>query len=305
MRRTEAQKYQRNKRKWEEKHPGRQYPGVFFSPETRAKISARNSGKNNAMFGLPGTRVGRVNSPESIHKTVSTSRGVDDEDCPIIIHGSRTEQVLFGSLLGDGHIRPNGKFSETHCEEQKEIVFELSRLLSPYFLHKQETKVLTRLSKYHKRQGIEKLVYRTLTPALPTFKQLRALWYPSGVKTIPAVIASITPQILAFWYLGDGYYDNHYRRVFFCTEGFTQQENNRLAKILSSNFNLHSARVTTKNQISLSWQDTLLYLPLISEYIMPSMRYKLGPLEDTYKTYNPHHYDPEPPTTERMLKNSY
>lgn len=223
---------------------------------------------------------------------------------PVIPSGSRTEQVLIGSLLGDGTITKQGQFIEKHCQKQIEIVEILANFLEPLFLlrdnfcGKRTDRIKTHKSNYHNGT---KSVYNIVLPQYPVFKQLRAEWYPDGKKTVSQqAIEKLNFQAIAWWYLGDGSYPKTSRHLKFATRGFSPQDNKLLAEKLQE-LGFISTKVTTGNVIRLDNHDTNTLLPLISEYIMPTMRYKLGPLEPTYKPYNPHHYDPELVITERML----
>jgi hypothetical protein len=237
-------------------------------------------------------------------------RGVKDEDCPTIVPGSRTEQVVIGSLLGDGSILDRGRFSETHCCEQKEMVFELARLFKVFWdfrevvlMKNPSLRIRTHSSPYHlKNFSVEKPIYSIFCPRFPIFYKLREQWYPNGKKIVPEeILDKIGPQALAWWYLGDGTYSSEMKSLLFCSEGFSSEDNEKLIKVLVR-FGFSSAKITQRNRIRLISEDSKKFLPLVAEYIVPSMRYKLGLLEPTYKTYNLHHYDPEPMITERMLK---
>jgi hypothetical protein len=283
-------------RRWEQKNPGVLWPGYKLSKEIRENMSENRKGKPR--------------SDEAVKKTSETKRnGVKDEDCPIIVPGSRMEQVIIGSLLGDGSISCNASyFTESHCSEQKEIIFELARLLEPLWKSKEEMsgkalfRVRTCESSYHrKKYGREKLRYYVHLPSFPVIRLLRELWYPEGKKIVPdGILDKIGPQALAWWYLGDGSYHGRKRSVKLCTCGFTPGDRRKLVEVLMK-MGFVSASVGKSNAIKLSRADTQKFLPLVAEYIMPTMRYKLGSLESTYKPYNSHHYDPEPIVTERML----
>jgi len=279
-------------KRWEQRNPGKgSYPGPF----TPDMISALH--------------LGRSRSLTSREKQSAALRGgVVVIDCPIIVPGSKTEQIIIGSLLGDGSILPGGKFSEKHCEEQKEIIDELLRLLEPFYLFKERatgvshSRVKIHLSSHHiAKYGLIKNQYFLSTPRWPCFSLYFSLWYPEGKKVVPdEILGKIGPQALAWWYMGDGTYVRAHKNVRFASQGFTPEDNQKLVRVLH-HFGLTSAKVTNTNYIRLNPSDTQQFLPLISEYVISSLRYKLGPLEPTYKAYNLHHCDPEPIITERSL----
>jgi hypothetical protein len=296
MTRAPGERLKRRKYRWEKDHPGEIYPGPF----TAEMRSALNSGVNNPFFGKCHTDESRNQQRETVR------HGIKDEDCPTIVPGSRTEQVIIGSLLGDGSIH-RGRFGEKHAFKQREMVFELARILEPLFAFKEELygRPLTRIKTPKNKDNP---VHLTNTSRYPIFHEMEDLWYPN--KNIPGlkkrvpdgILDKIGPQTLAWWYMGDGTYAKVAGNVRFSSRGFPREDNEKLVGILVG-MGFNSTKVTNSNYIRLDHGDTLEFLPMIAEYVVPCVREsKLGPLEPTYKPYNPHHYDPEPIVTERMLK---
>jgi hypothetical protein len=277
----------KSERAWKRKHPEIAWPGYKkykFSVEHREKLSKSHLGK----------KLGPIPEETRAKQRKTIRDGVSDGECPSIAPGSRTEQVIIGSLLGDGSINPGGRFRETHGPKQKEIVFVAARLLEPFFILKKEDfpRTHTRLSPYQKDEEIKTYQHYIRLPQLPVFKKLRNLWYPRGKKIVPEeILSKIGLQAIAWWYIGDGYYRGTHV-ITFCSECFTKEDNIRLTNQLIK-LGFESAKITARNRIRLSIKDTKKILPLIAEYTPSCVRYKLGPLEATYKTYNPKHYDPE------------
>jgi hypothetical protein len=222
---------------------------------------------------------------------------------------SRTGQVIIGSLLGDGHITRKGSFQESHCWAQQELVFELSRLLHPLFLLSDSSLARWKRSKnkgplpgvwsspgrtIHRNHPEEppRHNFKIRLPILPSFKELRKLWYPLGKKVVPESIPDlIGPQALAWWYLGDGSHGTSSPTL--CTMGFSRDENLRLISSLDCNLDIAS-RLCSRNMIHISPGSRSGFFHLILPYIPLTMAYKVGhtPYSLAY-CYNPRNYDPE------------
>ena len=122
---------------------------------------------------------------------------------------------------------------------------------------------------------------------------LASLWYvpnPNSttkskrIKVLPlSIFQYITPLCLAYWIMGDGYFDKDSKTVFLCTENFTHVEVIILIKVLSDNLGLicttkrrilSSGKIGYRIRFSSYSLDNLRLL--VSPHIIPSMMYKLG-----------------------------
>ena len=80
------------------------------------------------------------------------------------------------------------------------------------------------------------------TRSLPYFTRLRPLWYRwdeakgDFIKIIPLklVIKYFDAITLAFWIMGDGYWDTDQATILLCTENFTHAEVAALIELLRS-----------------------------------------------------------------------
>ena len=76
--------------------------------------------------------------------------------------------------------------------------------------------------------------WRYETQCLPFFTSLYKKWYKNNVKIVPE-FKTLEPVMLAYWLAGDGsnQLDSHHkrsRRIIFCTECFTEKEQNYLVQ---------------------------------------------------------------------------
>jgi hypothetical protein len=115
---------------------------------------------------------------------------------------------------------------------------------------------------------------------LPCFISIHNAWYLNGRKRVPNNIMDIlTPIGLAHWIMGDGSRQN--KGLHLSVYSFTTDEVNLLIKVLNNKFGVkcsihnHSS-VGNKPRIYI-WQESMDLLRLqVNEYIIPSMKYKIG-----------------------------
>jgi len=116
------------------------------------------------------------------------------------------------------------------------------------------------------------------TRSLPCLNYYRDLFYPNGVKVVPANIGLLlTDRALAYWSMDDGYKDGNAFRL--ATESFTKEEVELLIKVLKDNFDLDCTLNTVKSKyyriyVRVSSMDR--FRSLVSPYFIPSMMYKLS-----------------------------
>lgn len=195
----------------------------------------------------------------------------------------KEKSIILGSVLGDGHIaKKRGQNGESqvilgHSPKQKEYIEykynELKRFIGCKIYplqHKIGNKVYTTLN--------------FLTRKDKKFTFYRNLFYNEFKKVIPIdyIKENIDPLALAVWFMDDGYnYPN--KGCEFCSESFTEEENRSLTEMLQSCFGItsHLTRVR-KNQyrIYVKKADKVKLFNIISNYVVPSMKYKIKILRD-------------------------
>jgi len=190
------------------------------------------------------------------------------------------EQIIVGSLLGDLNIRKLGTGHNPHMRFYQSTIHEdylwyLYERFSVYCLTAPKT--INRLP--HKKTGKIYSSIKFSTRALPCFNKLYNLFYPNGLKIVPANIADLlTPLGLAYWIADDGNFSKTGRNVTLSTYSFTEQEVKLLAKILTDKFNLKTNTYKHKNGfiISISAKSLMTLQNLVSGVIPPMMKYKIG-----------------------------
>ncbi len=187
------------------------------------------------------------------------------------------EEVLLGTMLGDGCLEKNGRYARLridHCEEQKHFVewkYKIFRNLvskKPRQVECFDTR--TKKTYYHRR-------FATLS--LEVFEFYRKMFYDGTRKQVPFDLSSLLKSFrsLAVWYMDDGYRRSDCRALYLCTSSFTLDEQYLLKTCLASNFNVNT-------RIHWAGGNARLYVPakeaehfceMVRPYILKSMSYKL------------------------------
>lgn len=183
------------------------------------------------------------------------------------------EQVLIGTILGDGYLRlsKSGKAARLqicHSIAAKEYLFWLRDIFKNF--------VYAEPDYQSSNQAL-----RFTTISHPDFLTYQQLFYQSGIKLIPDEITNLLtdPLSLAVWFMDDG---NGYQKTSayrISTYAFGLEGNKILAKSLKTNFNLivNIVRDSKGYQIYIPVKDgnATRFKYLVNPYIIKSMKYKL------------------------------
>jgi len=193
---------------------------------------------------------------------------------------SELKEVVIGKMLGDlGAERPNlncnTRLQFKHTDKQRGYIEHLYDLFKDYCKSGPIP-----LSSFDKRPNRNK-EYKAIkfnTRSLPCFNEFRELFYNNeGKKIIPGNLGDyLTERALAYWYQDDGYISKN--RFYFCTESFTREENDLLAKLLHDKFGLNCDIYIHTNGPRLYVRPTSRdkFTDLIKPYLLPLFYYKLG-----------------------------
>lgn len=194
------------------------------------------------------------------------------------------KDILVGSLLGDGCLRIMGRstapaFCVAHSERQKDYVFwkyeKLRRFVAtpPW----KESRV------YHRDRSRKTYSWRFQTLSSKAFSELWETFYQNGKKIIPGNLESLlrnSPQALAVWLMDDG--NRNHDAVFINTQSFSLTGQNKLAKVISSTFDLRvtiNKHSTSKGKqlyrIRIDTASTRKLPGLIGTYLLPDFYYKI------------------------------
>ena len=185
------------------------------------------------------------------------------------------QDVLVGTLLGDGGIRLKGRFARLHIKHSANqlSLVEYKRLI---FQNISTMKVRVFKQKVG-RKDYDFAEFVTLTH--PEFLKFYNLFYPNQKKEVPKNIKQFlrSPISLAVWLMDDG--SAEYAGVSLQTHSFSQKEVDVLRKVIESNFRIKTGKRLNKGK----W---VIYFPkaslsrlkrVVEKLILPDFRYKLIP----------------------------
>jgi hypothetical protein len=177
--------------------------------------------------------------------------------------------VIIGSILGDGHLRL--------VKGRKDAFLEINHSFKAKDYVDWKYKVLGNIvkSKPKSREGKEeRIAYRFFTRQHPELTDLLEMFYKNGKKIISTRI-KINPIILAVWYMDDGSKCGN-SDVYLNTQQFDIEDQKRMLKALRK-LGLKARLNKDKKYYRIRFLKSSLprLKKLISEYIIPSMKYKI------------------------------
>ncbi len=188
------------------------------------------------------------------------------------------EDVLIGTLLGDGHLERDGRYVRLkidHAWAQAAYVrwkFEI--------FHDLASREPQRRLVYDRRNGELSIHCRFATRTTPELEKYYQLFYVNGCKVIPRNINHLlrSPLALAVWYMDDGARRTDCQALRIHTNTYTLEEQHLLRETLASNFGV-TARV---HRVRVG--EYVLYIPsrearefcdIIHPFVLPEMGHKL------------------------------
>lgn len=189
----------------------------------------------------------------------------------------RQEEILVGSILGDGYLvvssGGNTSFRLSQKESSKDYVF--------WFFNE-----LKGFCRSNPKQRKDNGQWYFLTRYLSEFNAFRHIFYPKNKKIVPENIEDIllSPLSLAIWYMDDGTLD--YRPNYHCsfslsTHSFSLEGAQKLAKVLKDNFRIEA---TVSNNLIRGKRYPRIYIgkngrdrfiELVSPFVLDCFKYKL------------------------------
>ncbi len=191
----------------------------------------------------------------------------------------RQQDILIGTLLGDGCLEVNGKnvrLKIDHNVKQKQLtewIFNEFREYcskEPYFLDQSDA----RTKKFYHHYRFSTLNSSILNPFHKMFYVERRKIVPKDIKNLLT-----NPLSLAVWYMDDGFRRRDCNGLYLCTSAFTKEEQLLLMESLKINFDINA-------KIHYAAGNARIYIPassakrfceLVKEYMLPDLSYKLLP----------------------------
>jgi len=182
-----------------------------------------------------------------------------------------SDDLIHGTLLGDGHVDKRGRLSFTHSEKQKE-----------WFHRKRRHLGLTHTCKS------EAIGFKGGSPMLHaegwiSARRWRTLFYPEGKKVF---VPPPSRKALAVWYCDDGCLaqkDPSYTgNPRICLHGFSNPED--AIAWFKEEFGKHNVGIHNEHNVALKGIGKLLFFADIMNFVPPEMQYKLP------KAYQGHYH---------------
>lgn len=198
---------------------------------------------------------------------------------PIIISDD-ANQIIIGSLLGDGSIIQKGTnciFTQQHSIIQNSYVEYLKELCIKANLEVKFTQVKVKDSFINNRKIKNNGQSRIYTSLNQSFNVYRKEWYPKGKKIIPNSIYQLKALGLAIWFMDDGCFHKGTKNYYFSTDGFCYEDVVKLINMLKQNFNIIASihKRKTNYVIYITANSRELFKNLIKPYICKEMNYKI------------------------------
>lgn len=205
------------------------------------------------------------------------------------------KDLLFGSLLGDGHLSPNQNGTEfryriNHCAKDVKYIYQKFDILGdivespPTYYELPEDK---RTNKSYKRY-----FFNTIhTPALRFYwgmfyrkvkKEDGSVGFTKVVPTKEQIIANLTPQAMAWWFMDDGSAKDPFKTTAMriSTDGFPLEQQNRLCNAIQERYDL-KIYAQTKNKkkgiynIYIPAPSAEKFVNIIKPFVIDTMHYKI------------------------------
>jgi LAGLIDADG DNA endonuclease family len=193
-----------------------------------------------------------------------------------IIFLPETKELITGMFSSDGHLQLITKNLRLHFHlKDQTFIDHLYLKLSINNLVK---------AKPHKNLYKTYTSYKFSTLSLPCLTEIYHHWYTKfngrKIKIVPSNISELlTPRVMAYWLMGDGYFNKTNKAIFFCTDNFTKSEVDNLQSILLNKFCINSTifhKDKKYYRIYIPRKDTINLSVLVYPYLIESMLYKIG-----------------------------
>lgn len=189
------------------------------------------------------------------------------------------KELVFGALLGDASVRKQGsgrcylKIAQGY--KQLDYVIWKHEFLSPHSKKINSCPCSGWGDKSH-------LMHEFITTTGHQFNEFYDLFHPVQKKIIPLDLSLLSPLAIAVWFMDDGSIDKQWKRIHFATCCFSVEDNHRILDYLTSTYGLKGSVCKVGwggrdyRNVILSAKSHKDFCDLVSQYIIPSLWYKLG-----------------------------
>lgn len=191
------------------------------------------------------------------------------------------EQVILGSLLGDGCIvrkRTNCALTFNHSLVQNDYAFYKVNLLQRegIYMRYEEMPHCYTQGCIRGRKLKDNGFARATSEVNVAFNRYRDEWYIPK-KQVPESVNKLGPLGLAIWYMDDGAI-HHPTGAYLSTNGFNHESQLKLVEVLKNNFDITAHIHKNKNNeiLFIVQRDREKFFNIIRPYLIGSMKYKIG-----------------------------
>lgn len=192
---------------------------------------------------------------------------------------SRTREIVFGTLLGDGFLQPmkdgTVRLEVGHSPSQKEYLDWKYQQLKEFAGAKPHL-----VKFYDKRYRKNYSQWRFKTKSSKFFIPFYNYFYKKGKKQVSENIVEIfnSSLALAVWFMDDGGRRNDSYGLFLNTLSFSYYEHEILKKCLKENFSLESRIhwIQCGYRLYIPSKEAKRFCRIVDPYLLQTMRYKLS-----------------------------
>lgn len=195
------------------------------------------------------------------------------------------QQLILGSILGDGHIgistkNKSARLSIAHTTKQKEYIEFKYNIFKKYNLA--PIKISNNFLRNKKLNKVyEEFRFKTL--AHPLFLKYHTCFYNNNIKILNYdILKELDALGIAIWYMDDGFVTKDSFEL--STLSFSETEVDFLRDLLYNKFNILTTKVLerrcNKYSIYILKESKNDFINLIEPYIIDSMKYKLVPYNE-------------------------
>jgi len=193
----------------------------------------------------------------------------------------RQQEIVFGTLLGDGYLRPTNGNAENHsyalslCHGEKQLEY------LKWKFHELENFVTTKTFAVNTRSFRGNApTYAFSTISHPFLNEAHKICYwANGKKDVSASwLERLTPLSIAVWYMDDGSLNRRYHTIVLCTNSFSTEGQLLLIDFLQRQYGISAVLEKRRNNqtvIRINASQSRKFMDLVSPYVPECMNYKL------------------------------
>ena len=193
----------------------------------------------------------------------------------------RQQAIVYGTLLGDGYLRPTNSGSDHHsyalslCHGEKQLEYlkwKYEELKN--FVTMENFTVSSR--NFHGNAP----TYAFSTISHPFLNEARGICYSAaGKKDITqSWLDKLSPLAVAVWYMDDGSLNKRYHTIVLCTNSFSREGQLLAIRYFETQYGIHAVLEPRRNGqtvIRINASDSRKFMDIVSPYVPACMSYKL------------------------------